>query len=191
MIRVAVFASGKGSNFEAIADYFKKSKDVNISLLVCDQPKARVIEIAEKLDIEYVVFTSEKYKTRLSESEEKKLLELLRLKNIDLIVLAGYMRILKSTILSAYSKRVLNIHPSLLPAHKGLDPVRKAIDAGDAYAGCTVHMVTEEIDAGEILGQSKVIIKADDKEEDLFRRIHQAEHKLYPKVIAEIAGKLK
>ena len=186
MIRTAVFASGKGSNFEVLTDYFKKSRQVKIACLICDQPKAKVLEIARKKGIPAYLVECSAYKTRLDEACEQRIIEILKGERIELIVLAGYMRIIKSELLNRFKDRILNIHPSLLPAFPGLNPIKQALDYGVKIAGCTVHRVDEKIDHGKILGQRHVPVTEKDTLDTLEAKIHAQEHKLYPKVLKEV-----
>jgi phosphoribosylglycinamide formyltransferase-1 len=191
MIRIAIFASGKGSNFEAIAGLFRESDRVRVECLVCDQPDAGVIKIARSFGIEHIPVRSERYRTRLDETTERGLAASLEKKNIDLVVLAGYMRVVKKPMLEAFPGRIVNIHPSLLPAFRGLDAVRQALEYGVKITGCTVHFVDEQIDHGRIIAQSAVPVKDGDTEESLHRRIHREEHELYPRVIRDLATKME
>ena len=186
MIRAAVFASGKGSNFEVLADCFKKSRQLKIACLICDQPKAEALEIARKKGIPFYLVECSAYKTRLDEAGEQKVIEILKGEQIDLILLAGYMRIIKSDLLSQFKDRIVNIHPSLLPAFPGLNAIKQAFDYGVKIAGCTVHRVDERIDQGKILGQRQVSVSEKDTLASLEQKIHAQEHKLYPAVLKEV-----
>lgn len=190
MIRAAVFASGKGSNFDVLAEHFKKSRQVKIACLICDQPKAAVLEIARKKGIPAYLVECSAFKTRLDEASERKMIEILKGERIDLIVLAGYMRILKSDLLGPFKDRIINIHPSLLPAFPGLNAIKQAFDYGVKIAGCTVHRVDEMIDHGRILGQRHVTVSEKDTLETLEQKIHVQEHKLYPAVLKEVVKKM-
>lgn len=191
MIRIAVFASGKGSNFENIARRFQKSRLVKIACLVCDQPEAGAIKIAERFSIKIRPVICTIFKTKLDEQTEQELADYLVSENIDLIVLAGYMRIVKSPLLRAFPGRILNIHPSLLPSFKGLNAVKQALDYGVKITGCTVHHVDEQIDHGKILSQKHTCISKHDTEKSLLKKIHRLEHIIYPQVIHEIAKTMK
>ena len=190
MIRVAVFASGKGSNFEALAEYFRKSRQVKIACLISDQPGAGALEIARQRGIPAYLVECSVYKTRLDEAAEHKVIEILKGERIDLIVLAGFMRILKLDLLSQFRDRIINIHPSLLPAFPGLHAVKQAFDYGVKITGCTVHRVDEMIDHGKILGQRPVLVSEKDTLESLEQKIHVQEHRLYPAVLREVVKKM-
>ncbi|EKD28155.1 MAG: Phosphoribosylglycinamide formyltransferase [uncultured bacterium] len=187
MFKLAVFASGKGSNFEAIVKYFHNNKNIVISSLICDQPKAYAIEIAKKNNIETFVVECTKFKTKLEPEQEDRVVKYLISKNIDLVVLAGYMRIIKTPLLKAFAGRIINIHPSLLPSFKGLNAVQQALDYGVKITGCTVHYVDNEIDNGKIIDQKSVYIDHTDNVNSLHMKIHEQEHLLYPKTIESIA----
>lgn len=167
MKSVLVFASGEGTNFEAIVEYFK-GKEVKIELL-CNVDGAGVIKRAKRLNVNF-------YIVRFAQT-----FEFLKSKKYDLYVLAGYMRILPQGILD-FGKFV-NIHPSLLPDFKGVDAIKRAFLSGKKETGVSVHYVNEEVDSGEIIAQQKCLIEPDMTLCDLEYKIHDIEHKLYPKVI--------
>lgn len=180
--RIAVFASGSGSNFQAIVDAVYEGKlDVSIELLVCDRPNAKVIERAKQAGIEQFVFRPKEYASR--EAYEQEIVEQLIARDIDLIVLAGYMRLVSRVLLEPFDGRMINIHPSLLPSFPGLDGIGDAYDYGVKVTGVTVHYVDSGMDTGPIIAQREVVIHEDDTREMLEARIHQAEHELYPQVI--------
>ncbi|MEK8130949.1 phosphoribosylglycinamide formyltransferase [Paenibacillus filicis] len=183
--RIAVFASGSGSNFQAIADAVKAGRlDATIELLVCDRPKAKVVERATKAGIPVYTFTPKEYASR--QAYEQDILAELRDRKVDLVILAGYMRILTEVLVEAYWGRMLNIHPSLLPSFPGLHAVRQALAHGVKVTGVTVHLVDGGLDSGPILAQCALAIEDGDTEESLERRIHPIEHALYPQVIQDI-----
>lgn len=185
--RIAVFASGSGSNFQAIADAVKTGRlDVRIELLVCDRPQARVVERAQAAGVPVHVFKPKEYPSR--EVYELEILELLNARQIDLVVLAGYMRIVTDVLVGAYGGRMINIHPSLLPSFPGLHAVRQALEHGVKVTGVTVHLVDGGLDSGPILAQRALEIRPGDTEETLTERIHPIEHALLPQVIADIAS---
>jgi len=184
--RIAVFASGGGSNFQAIADAVKAGRlDARIELLVCDRPQAQVVERAKQADVPVHTFRPKEYPSR--EAYELEILELLRAKQVDLVVLAGYMRILTPVLVEAYWGRMINVHPSLLPSFPGLHAVRQALEHGVKVTGITVHLVDGGLDTGPILAQRALEIRPDDTEVSLSERIHPLEHELLPQVIQQIA----
>jgi phosphoribosylglycinamide formyltransferase-1 len=177
--RLAVFASGAGSNFEALAQAGARAElGGDIVALLCDQPGAPVIERARRFGIEALVLPSPRHRSRLD--DEAPWLHALQERQVSVVLLAGFMRRLHATLLDPYAGRMLNIHPSLLPAFKGLDAIGQAYRAGVNVTGCTVHMVEDALDAGPILAQAEVERRADETLEQLEARIHAAEHALYP-----------
>ena len=188
--RLAVFASGRGSNFEALVAAERAGElGGTIVALFCDQPGALAIERARQHGIEVVCPPTGKPRTRIE--DEAPWLAALRERSIDVILLAGFMRRLHATILDAFPDRIVNIHPSLLPAYPGLDAIGQAWRAGVPVSGCTVHLVNAELDAGTILAQRDVERRDDDTLESFEARIHQAEHALYPASVRRLlAGRV-
>jgi phosphoribosylglycinamide formyltransferase-1 len=189
--RIAVFASGSGSNFQAIVDAVTQRKlDVKIELLVCDQPHAKVIERAKTADIPQFVFRAKDYPNR--EAYEQEIVRELKQRKIDLIVLAGYMRIITSTLVEPYYGRMINIHPSLLPSFPGLNGIGQAYEYGVKVTGVTVHYVDGGMDSGPVIAQRQVSIDENEALEHLEQRIHKVEHELFPQVIDWISrGKVE
>lgn len=187
---IAVFASGNGSNFEAIAQSIKDGKvNAKIGLLVCDNEAAFALKRAERLGIPSTVFEPKTFDNKLA--YEKAVLKELQKKNVECIVLAGYMRIIGKILLEAYPNRIINIHPSLLPNYPGRFGIKDAFEDKVTKTGVSVHLVDEGIDTGPILGQEEVAIDRVDTLESLEEKIHAVEHELYPKVLQEYLGKLK
>lgn len=185
-LRIAVFASGNGSNFQAIADAANAGRlDARIESLVCDRPGARVVERAREAGVPVHAFRPKDYETR--QAYETEIVRILKEKHVDLVVLAGYMRILTEVLVDAFWGRMINIHPSLLPSFPGLHAVRQALDHGVKITGVTVHLVDGGLDSGPILAQRAVEIEPGDTEETLTGRIHRIEHHFYPQVIQDIA----
>lgn len=185
MKKIAVFASGSGSNFQSIADSIKEgSLQAEIVLLVCDQPSAYVIERAKKENIPSFVFSAKAYESKVA--FEKEILSLLQERQAEFIILAGYMRLIGETLLAAYSHKIINIHPSMLPAFPGKDAIGQAFNAGVKKTGVTVHYVDEGMDTGPIIDQRAVEVKEDDTRETLQKRIQETEHILYPDVLKRI-----
>lgn len=185
MKKIAVFASGNGSNFQTIADAIKAGKlDAKIGLVVCDHEDAFVLERAKKENVETFIFLPKNYSNK--EAFETEILEKLQEREIEFIVLAGYMRLIGPTLLQAYSHRMVNIHPSLLPAFPGKDAIGQAFQAKVKITGVTIHYVDEGMDTGPIIAQSAVPVLDDDTRETLQVRIQQTEHILYPTVLAEL-----
>lgn len=176
-LRIAVFASGQGSNFQAIVDAAASGElDVQIELLVCDRPNAPVIERANRAGVPTKLIRPREYPSR--EAYEAEIVAELQGRQIDLVVLAGYMRLLTNTLVDPYYGRMINIHPSLLPAFPGVDGVRQALDYGVKVTGATVHFVDNGMDTGPIIAQRAVDIREDDTEATLLERIHVVEQEL-------------
>jgi phosphoribosylglycinamide formyltransferase 1 len=190
-VNIAVFCSGNGSNLQAIIDAKKEDYlKAGIKLVVSDVPGCYALARAEREGIE--TFTAEIKKFKSKTEFEQKILEKLREKEIGLIVLAGYMKLLSKDFIDEYKNRILNIHPSLLPSFKGGHGIQDALAYGVKVTGPTVHFVTEEMDAGPVILQSAVMVKENDTEDTLAEAIHREEHKIYPKAIRLfIEGKLK
>ncbi|WP_409304020.1 phosphoribosylglycinamide formyltransferase [Peribacillus sp. SCS-155] len=188
MKQMAVFASGNGSNFQALVDAIKSgSLQTELSLLVCDNKNAFVLERALAENIKVFVFDPKQYETK--SSFEKEILRELAIHDIDWIVLAGYMRLIGPTLLSKYSGRIINIHPSLLPSFPGKDAIGQALQAGVGTTGVTVHYVDEGMDTGTVISQREVPILSTDSKDSLQKRIQAVEHELYPAVLAELLRK--
>lgn len=185
-LRIAVFASGNGSNFQAISDAVNAGRlDARIEFLVCDRPGAKVVERAREAGVPVHAFRPKDYETR--QAYETEIVRILKDKQVEVVVLAGYMRILTEVLVEAYWGRMINIHPSLLPSFPGLHALRQALDHGVKITGVTVHLVDGGLDSGPILAQRAVEIEPGDTEETLAERIHRIEHQFYPEVIQDIA----
>ena len=182
MKKIAVFASGNGSNFQCIADAVRTgSLDAEIALVVCDRPGAYVIERAKREKIELFLFSAKDYETKAAFEEE--IVNRLKEKDVEWIILAGYMRLIGRTLLQAYPERIINIHPSLLPSFPGKDAIGQAFNAGVKVTGVTIHYVDEGMDTGPIIAQRAVEITENDSKAELQRRIQAIEHELYPHVL--------
>jgi len=188
MKKLAVFASGNGSNFQAILDKVKSGAlEAEISVVVCDKPQAGVIARAETANIPVFCFIPKEYETKAQFEQE--ILAVLQKHQIDFVILAGYMRLIGETLLTAYESRIINIHPSLLPAFPGKDAIGQAYEAGVKVTGVTVHYVDAGMDTGPIIAQKAVEISKEDTAESIAEKIHAVEHVLYPKVIQELVIK--
>ena len=182
MRKIAVFASGSGSNFQALIDVVQAGQlDAEISLLVCDQPGAYAIERARAAKIPSFVFTAKDYPSK--EHYEEEILAQLKTYGVEFIVLAGYMRLIGSKLLAEFKGRIVNIHPSLLPAFPGKDAVGQALAAKVKWSGVTIHFVDEGMDTGPIIIQERVRLDESETRESLQQKIQQREHKLYPSVL--------
>ncbi|MFZ3577832.1 phosphoribosylglycinamide formyltransferase [Virgibacillus sp. DJP39] len=187
-IKAAIFASGAGSNFEAIIKANKGNKlGCDVVLLVCDKPEAVVIAKAAELGITSCVVNPGTFPSK--EAYEGEIVTALRMAKVDWIFLAGYMRIVGPTLLRAYEDSILNVHPSLLPAFPGLDAIGQAFRARVLTTGVTIHFIDEGVDTGPIIDQEALEILADDTEESLQYRIQEIEHRLYPKVIKHVLNR--
>ena len=185
MTNIAVFASGTGSNFDAIIQAMEEGTlDAQVCLLVCDRIGAPVIEKAQTHEIDTVVYRPKTFATKAA--YEKAVLEDCQQRDIDFIVLAGYMRLIGPTLLDAYERRIVNIHPSLLPAFPGKDAIGQAIEKKVKVTGVTVHYVDDGMDTGPIIAQEAIKIEKNDTAEDVKQNIQAVEHRLYPKVIQSI-----
>ncbi|HEX4263561.1 MAG TPA: phosphoribosylglycinamide formyltransferase [Verrucomicrobiae bacterium] len=186
--RIGVLGSGKGSNFVAIADACAAGKiPAAISLVLSDVETAGILVHARERKLPARFIAPGKFRTKLDEDAERAYIQAMLDARVDLVVLAGFMRVLKGDFLRAFEGRIVNIHPSLLPAFPGLEAWRQALDAGVKATGCTVHFVDAGVDSGPIIGQQTVSVLDDDTAETLHQRIHAAEHELYPKCVAAIA----
>ncbi|MDA5561696.1 phosphoribosylglycinamide formyltransferase [Exiguobacterium sp. MMG028] len=184
MKRFAIFASGSGSNAEAIWQAIADGQlSAECVLLVTDKPEATVLDRAERHEIPSFSFTPKTYASK--EEFEEEILVLLDSLRVDYIVLAGYMRLIGNVLLSAYPNRIINIHPSLLPAFPGKDAIGQALDANVSTSGVTVHYVDAGMDTGPIIAQASVEIEGCDRTEAT-RRIQAIEHQLYPRVLQQV-----
>tara|TARA_A100001015_G_scaffold238188_1_gene271084 strand:- start:414 stop:992 length:579 start_codon:yes stop_codon:yes gene_type:complete len=186
-MRVVCLISGDGSNLHALTDWQIKGLLGNAEIVGVVSNKARAfgLERAKRANIATTVLSHERYPDRYQ--FDRALMSVIDNYEADLIVLAGFMRILTAQFVNHYANRLVNVHPSLLPKYKGLDTHRRAIEAGDSTAGATVHWVTEELDSGGIIRQVEVPIYAHDSEESLRQRVLEAEHSLYPAVIRDLS----
>lgn len=188
-MKIAVFASGTGSNFSAILDSIqsKKITNVDVVLLVSDRPEALAVRKAKNESIPVFTFKPKGYPNKQAYEEE--ILDMLKQREVDFIVLAGYMRLLGHVLLEAYDRKIINVHPSLLPAFAGKDAIGQALDYGVKVTGVTVHYVDEGMDTGPIIAQRAVKIDPEETRETLMKKIQEEEHQLLPEVIHCLANK--
>ena len=186
--RLGVLGSGKGSNFVAIADAIAAGQiAAEVAVVISDVESAGILAHARDRQLPAHFIAPGKFRSTLDEEAERAFVTALTEAKVDLIVLAGFMRVLKGDFLRAFEGRIVNIHPSLLPSFPGLESWKQALDYGVKYAGCTVHFVDAGVDSGAIIGQQPVPVLDGDTAETLHQRIHAAEHELYPKCVAAIA----
>ena len=185
-ILTAVFVSGRGSNLKSIHKYSKKKNSkINLKLVVSNIPKAKGINYAKKNKIKIKIVS---YKNKIN--AEKQIAESLEANNIQLICLAGFMKILSKNFVKRFKNRILNIHPSLLPKYKGLNTHERAIKNKEKFSGCTVHFVNEKLDSGKIILQKKIKLLKSDSSRTLAKRVLKLENKLYPKAIIKVLSKI-
>lgn len=186
--RLAILISGRGSNMAALIDAAKSGQipDAEVAVVISDQSAAPGLQKANECGIETVVVAR---RERSREEHDLEIIAALRARKIDLVCLAGYMRILSRDFIEAYRGRILNIHPSLLPSFTGLDAQKQALEHGAKVAGCTVHFVDETLDGGPIIAQCKVPVFEDDTVETLSARILDQEHELYPEAVATVLAR--
>ena len=186
--RIGVLGSGKGSNFTAIADACGSGKiPAEVVLVLSDVEHAGILERARERSIPARFIRPGNFRTKLDEESETAFVAALNESKVDLVALAGFMRVLKGQFLRAFDGRIVNIHPSLLPSFPGLEAWKQALEYGVKLTGCSVHFVDAGVDAGPIIGQKAVPVRDEDTLETLHQRIHSAEHELYPQCIAAIA----
>jgi phosphoribosylglycinamide formyltransferase 1 len=183
---IGILGSGRGSNCRAILERIR-SRDLpaEARVVISDVPDAPILDIARVFTVANAYLPPGQFRTRLELDAENELVNMLREAGVELVVLAGFMRVLHAPMLKAFPRRIINIHPSLLPKFPGLEAWKQALAAGEKITGCTVHYVDEKIDHGKIIAQREVPIQSEDTPESLHVRIQIAERELYPAVIAE------
>jgi phosphoribosylglycinamide formyltransferase-1 len=188
LFRIGVLGSGKGSNMAAIADACASGQiPGEVVTVISDVPNAGILGLAQARGVGAQYLPPGSFRTKLDPDAEQKYIDALRQARVDLVVLAGFMRIVKPLLLRAFPQKVINIHPALLPAFKGLEAWKQALDYGVKFTGCTVHFVDEGVDTGPIIAQQVVPVLDDDTPSSLHDRIQQAERVLYPSVVAALA----
>ncbi len=187
-LRIAVLGSGFGSNFRVLHDKIKAGGiNAEIVCVAGDIPGSGILDFARSQGLPVLQIEPGKFKATLEPHIESRLVNSMRDYRIDLVVLAGFMRILKHDFLATYAGRIINIHPSLLPKYRGMHAWKQALNSGDPVTGCTVHYVDAGVDTGAIIAQAEVDIAKEDTPESLHDRIQKAEHILLPMVVAEIS----
>lgn len=190
MKKIAIFASGSGTNAENIINHFKGHPGIEVALVLCNKPDAKVLERADKHGVRRVVFDRETF------TASNRIVELLRGEGVDYIVLAGFLWLIPYNIIEAYGDRIVNIHPALLPRHggKGMygDRVHRAVvEQGDTETGITIHKVNEAYDSGAVIAQYKVPVTPEDTPESVAAKVHALEYEHYPHVIESEVNKIK
>lgn len=186
-MRIGILGSGSGSNMQAILDAIDEgSLQGSIDLVLSDNPDAFILERARQNGIPAEVIDCRGYKSKFPEQAQLETATALKQAGVELVCLAGFMRLVKQALLSAFPERILNIHPSLLPAFPGLNAWKQALTAGISETGCTVHLVDQGMDTGPIILQAKVPILPGDSAETLHARIQVEEHRIYPEAIREL-----
>ena len=187
-LALGILGSGKGSNCRAILEQIRAGHlNAEVRLAVSDVPETGILDIARAFEVPNAYLPPGKYRTKLEPQVEQDLVKMLRDAGVNLVVLAGFMRVLKAPMLDAFPRRIINIHPSLLPKFPGIEAWKQALAAGEKTTGCTVHYVESGIDTGEIIAQREVPISPGDTPATLHERIQLAEYALYPSVIAQFA----
>ena len=187
---IAILGSGKGSNCRAILERIRQGDlTTEARVVISDVLDAPILDIAREFSVPNAYLPPGQFRTRLQLETEAELVEILREAGVHLVVLAGFMRVLHAPMLEAFPRRIINIHPSLLPKFPGLDAWKQALAAGETVTGCTVHYIDDKIDHGQIIARREVAILPHDTPESLHARIQIAERELYPAVIAEFSEK--
>lgn len=187
-LRIGILGSGKGSNCRAILEQIRAGKlAAAVEVIVSDVADSGILSIAREFGVPGIFISPGKFRTKLDPEAETKLVRLLQTARVELVVLAGFMRVLKRPVLETFPHRIINLHPSLLPKFPGLEAWRQALEAGETVTGCSVHYVDAGIDSGEIIAQRQVVILPNDTPAVLHERIQRAERELFPAVISQLA----
>lgn len=190
-MRLGILGSGSGSNMQAILDAIAAGTlDAEIVVVLSDNPNGYILERAKKAGIPTELIDCRGFKTKYPEEAQLETVAALQAAGVDLICLAGFMRLVKAPLLEAFPERILNIHPALLPAFPGVEAWKQAVEAKATESGCTVHYVDDGMDTGPVILQAKVPVYPDDTAETLHQRIQVEEHRLYPEAIRKVAGVL-
>jgi phosphoribosylglycinamide formyltransferase 1 len=192
MVNIGILGSGKGSNCRAILQSIRDGKlDAKATVVISDVLEAPILEIAGEFGVPNAYLPPGQFRTRLEPIVEEQLVEMLRNAGAEVVVLAGFMRVLKEPMLAAFPRRIVNIHPSLLPKFPGLEAWKQALAANEKWTGVTVHYIDEKVDHGDIILQREVPILPGDTPESLHARIQEVEHVLYPEALGEVFRDLR
>jgi len=187
-LRIGILISGRGSNMEAIIKGCKEGKIYGkVVVVISDNPNAKGLEIARRYGVRAFYVYPGRYKTKFEEDREWEYVRILKKYAVDIVVMAGFMRVIKKPLLSSFTNKIINIHPSLLPKYPGLDTHRRVLESGDEIHGCTVHFANDVVDGGKIIMQAKVKVLPYDTPEDLSRRVLEREHKVLVKTLSLMA----
>ncbi|MGL5377277.1 MAG: phosphoribosylglycinamide formyltransferase [Cetobacterium sp.] len=189
MVKIAVFASGNGSNFQRIVDAQKsgEAEGYIVTTLIVDRENAFAIERAKALNIKYYFVNPKEYGSKME--FEEKIIEILKKEEIEYIALAGYMRIISPVLLEEYFNKIINIHPAYLPEFPGKDGIGDAFEAGVTKTGVTIHYVDSGVDTGKIIYQERIKVDINSTLEELRKKVHEVEHKIYPMVLTKLFKK--
>ncbi len=192
MIRIGILGSGRGSNCRAILQSIRDGKlNAKATVVISDVLDSPILEIAREFGVANAYLPPGHFRTRLEPKVEAQLVKMLQDAEVELVVLAGFMRVLKEQMLAAFPRRIVNIHPSLLPKFPGLEAWKQALAANEKWTGVTVHYVDEKIDHGDIIAQRRIPVMSDDTPESLHARIQEVEHVLYPEALERVFRKLR
>ena len=190
-LKIGVLGSGKGSNFRAISDAIVKGAlEAEVCVVISDVETAGILDLARERGYRAIYLPPGKFRTKLEPEAEEQLVRFLQEAGVEMVVLAGYMRMIKPPLLNAFPRRIINIHPSLLPAFPGIAAWEQAVNARAMKSGCTVHYVDEGMDTGEIIAQAEVPVLPEDTAETLHARIQIEEHRLYPQILKQFIRQL-
>ena len=188
LVTLGVLGSGKGSNFRAIMERIQDGRlNARVGIVISDVPDAGILSLARDFQVPALYVQPGRFRTKLEPEIEADMVRRLQAAGAELVVLAGFMRLVKAPMLRAFPRRIINVHPSLLPKYPGLEAWKQALDAGEVLTGCTIHYVDEGMDTGEIIARREVPILPGDTPASLHARIQAAEHALLPDVIARLA----
>jgi phosphoribosylglycinamide formyltransferase-1 len=192
IVKIGILGSGKGSNCRAILQSIRDGKlNANATVVISDVLDAPILEIAREFGVANAYLPPGHFRTRLEPRVEAQLVEMLQDAEVEVVVLAGFMRVLKEQMLAAFPRRIVNIHPSLLPKFPGLEAWKQALAANENWTGVTVHYVDEQVDHGDIIAQRKVPVMPDDTPESLHARIQEVEHVLYPEALEQVFREIR